>query len=270
MTRPPSRAQRGLFPALLRHWRHARGMSQLDLAVAADVSSRHVSFLETGRAKPSELMVLRLAAALGVPLRDRNTMLVAAGFAEAFDEPAPDALGPAIRDALDRMLATHEPFPMVVMNSTYDVLRQNQAATTLLSRFVAEPARLTPPINAFRLLFDPRLARPFVCDWERVAHGLLAALVVESLGRPHDEALSDLIRGLHEYDGVPDTWRQPEPRPAAATFELVLERGALRLAFLTTVTRFNAPANVTLEELRIESYFPLDEATEAACRALAG
>lgn len=266
------RKKRGLFPALLKHWRGARGMSQLDLALAADVSARHVSFMETGRAKPSADMVLRVAAALAVPLRDRNTMLTAAGFEEMFDEPDLHAgLSPAVSHALDRMLATHEPFPMAVMDRHYNVLRTNDAATRMMQRIIAEPEALGMPINVFRVLFDPRLARPFVRNWEKVAHGLIAALHIESLQHPNDEGLSDLLRALHEYPDVPESWRQPDPRrPAAATFTVVFERDDLHLAFLTTVTRFNAPTNITLEELRIESYFPMDDATEATCRRLAG
>jgi transcriptional regulator with XRE-family HTH domain len=265
------RKNAGLFPALLKHWRGSRGMSQLDLALAADVSARHISFMETGRAKPSEEMVLRLGAALAMPLRDRNAMLTAAGHPEVFDEPpVDDGLSPAIGHALDRMLATHEPFPMVVMDRHYDVLRTNDAGTRMMSRILAEPQALGTPINAFRVLFDPRLARPFIQDWERVAHGLIASLYMESLQHPGDEGLAELIRSLHEYPNVPEAWRQPDPsRPVDAAFSVVFERDDLHLAFLTTVTRFNAPTNITLEELRIESYFPLDDETEAVCRALA-
>src|SRR5262249_53026664 len=156
-----------LFPALLRHWRTRRGHSQLDLALAADVSSRHLSFLETGRAQPSREMVLRLAATLQVPLRDQNALLRAAGFADEFAEP--DANGgppPSIAGAIERMLAQHEPFPLTVLDRGYTVLRANEGGTRILSRFVLDPAALGSPPNVFALLFDPRLARPFVVDWE--------------------------------------------------------------------------------------------------------
>lgn len=260
----------GLFPAILKHARRSRGMSQLDLALTAEISARHLSFLETGRARPSEDMVLRLGAALAMPLRDRNAMLVAAGFSEAFDEPDLErGFSPAVASTLERMLAAHEPFPMVVMNRHYDVLCTNRGASRMLTRIIAEPEALGVPINAFRILFDPRLARPFVRNWEQVAHGLIAALHLESLQRPSDEGLGDLLRSLLEYPGVPEAWRQPVPRAADAIFTVVLERDDLHLGFVTTVTRFNAPANVTLEELRIESYFPIDEATERTCRRLA-
>src|SRR5437899_2869377 len=128
-----ARSETRLFPALLRHWRTRRGLSQLDLAVAGDVSSRHVSFLETGRAQPSREMVLRLGATLNVPLRDQNDMLRAAGFDEAFTEPPLDGgLSPGIARAIDRMLAQHEPYPMTVLDRRYNVLRTNEGATRLL------------------------------------------------------------------------------------------------------------------------------------------
>jgi len=260
----------GLFPALLKYWRGASGISQLDLALSADVSARHVSFMETGRAQPSREMVLRLGAALCVPLRDQNAMLHAAGFEDAFSEPRLDGelTGP-VAQAVERMLAQQEPFPMVVMDRHYNVLRTNAAATALLGHFVLEPAALGESINAFRMLFDPRLARPFVVDWERCARGLLANLHREALQHPGDRGLSELVAALLEYPEVPEAWRQPDfSQPNAATFTVRFKRDALDMAFLTTVTTFNAPRNVTLEELRIESYFPLDEATERACREL--
>jgi transcriptional regulator with XRE-family HTH domain len=260
-----------VFPALLRHWRSRRGLSQLDLAVAAEVSSRHVSFLETGRAQPSREMVLRLGATLDVPLRDQNEMLRAAGFPPEFGEPSVhDGLPAAIAQAIERMIAVHDPFPITVLDRGYDVLRVNDCGARLLSRFVAEPERMPARINVFHLLFDPRLVRPFVADWERVAHGMVARLHREALARASDTALGALLRVLLEYPGVPEAWRQPDfSTPSEPTLTVRLRRDELDLSFLTTVTAFNAPGNVTLDELRIESYFPLDRATEQACLRLA-
>lgn len=260
-----------LFPALLKYWRGLRGMSQLDLALAADVSSRHVSFMETGRAQPSRDMVLRLGATLDVPMREQNAMLRAAGLPEAFEEPRLGAeLDPSVSHALERMLAQHEPFPMVVMNRGYDVLRTNRGAQRLLSLMIADGSAVTPPLNAFRVLFDPRLLRPFVCDWERVAHAMLSRLHREALHRPEDGALSELCEALLDYPDVPESWRQPDfSQPSQAAFSVRLRRDDLELAFLTAMTTFSAPQNITLEELQIESYFPLDDVTEAACRRLA-
>jgi transcriptional regulator with XRE-family HTH domain len=264
------RQNAGLFSVLLRHHRTRRGLSQLDLALAADVSSRHVSFLETGRAKPSREMVLRLGATLGVPLRDQNVMLGAAGFQAEFDPPgdAP-ALPPAVEQAVGRMMRQQEPFPLVVVDRLYDVVRANDGATRLIARLTVDPAALAPPLNAFRLLFDPRLCRPFVVEWERTARALLSRLHREALDRPNDEGLRSLVDSLFDYPDVPRSFRQPDfSLPSEPTLTLRLRRNGLELAFLTTLTVFNAPQSVALEDLRIESYFPLDDATELACRTL--
>ncbi len=260
-----------LFSALLRHWRTRRGMSQLDLAVTADVSSRHVSFLETGRAQPSREMVLLLGAALEIPLRDRNVLLASAGFPRAFEEPSLEQGMPsAVGQAIDRMLAHHEPFPMVVMTRTYDVLRANRAAHRILASMALDASAMGVPPNLMRAIFDPRATRTFVVDWERTARLLLSRLHRESLARPSDAALGSLLRALVEYPGVPEDFRRPDvAAPTEPTFTLRLQRGDLRLAFLTTVTAFDAPQNITLEEIRIESYFPLDDATVAACERAA-
>jgi transcriptional regulator with XRE-family HTH domain len=265
------RGDDGLFQALLRHHRKQRGSSQLDLALAADISARHLSFLETGRARPSREMVLRLGATLGLTLRERNRLLEAAAFSPEFAEPSFDeALPPTIENAIERMMAQQEPFPLTVLTRRYDVVRANAAAMRVIRRFTLRPEALGTPLNPFRLLFDPRLARPFVLDWERVAQGFLARLHRESLARRDDEALSDLIRTLVEYPGVPERFRRPDlSQTVDPTLTFRLRRDDLELGFLTTMTVFNAPQNITLEEMTIESYFPLDEATAEACRLLA-
>src|SRR5215831_18779875 len=149
-----------LFPALLRHFRTRRGLSQLDLALAADVSARHVSFLETGRAQPSREMVLRLGATLGLSLRDQNALLRAAGFEAQFAEPGlSDGMPESVTRAIARMLAQQEPFPMVVLDRCYNVLQRNEATRRLLSRTIADPSALPARPNMLRVLFDPRLAR---------------------------------------------------------------------------------------------------------------
>ena len=261
----------GLYSALLKYWRGLRGMSQLDLALAADVSARHVSFLETGRAQPSEEMLLRLAANLDVPLREQNAMLRAAGFDELFEEPSIDhEVDQAIAFALERMFAQHEPFPMMAMNRRYDVLRTNHAAGRLATLLIADPTAVATPLNAFRLLFDPRLARNYIVGWKHAGQALLSRLHREALHRPEDEGLAALVEELLSYPDVPAEWRQPDfSIPNDATYSFKFKKGDLELAFLTTVTTFSAPNNITLEELQIESYFPLDQATEDACRKLA-
>ena len=265
------RVRSEVFQALLRHWRSRRGLSQLDLAIAAEVSSRHVSFLETGRAQPSREMVLRLGATLSLPLRDQNEMLRAAGFEDAFSEPNVDEMPSPIARAIERMLAQHEPFPMIVLDRQYDVVQNNDGANRMLASMIADPSALPSRLNVFHALFDPRLVRQFVVDWDRVAHALVSRLHRETLSRPEDSALARLMRSLFEYPDVPESWRQPDfSVPSEPVLTLRLKRDELELAFLTMVTSFNAPQNVTLEELRIESYFPLDDVTARACETMGG
>ncbi len=259
----------GLFSALLKFWRGRRGLSQLDLALHAGVSSRHVSFLESGRAQPSEAMVRRLFGALDVPPRDRDDALRAAGF----DVPEPK-LGAAfplpIEDAITRILAAQEPYPAIVVTLGARVLRHNRAAEALFTDFVAEPSALVPPFDMFALVFDPALQRPFITNWESVARQMLARIQREALHRRGDElhALAERVLG---YPGVPAAWRTPDfAATVDPTFTIRLARGATKLAFLTTITAFSAPQSAPLEELRIECCFPLDEETRRHCEARFG
>lgn len=267
----PRKASR-LFPALLRYFRARRGLSQLDLAIAADVSARHVGFLELGRARPSREMVLRLSATLDLPLRDQNAMLEAADFPAEFPEPeAAHGLPAPIEQAIARMLLGHEPFPMVIMDRGYDVLRTNDAARRLVSLLVVDPDALPTPRNLLHLLFHPRLARASVIGWERTARALLGRLHREALAFPENAQLAGLLRALFEYPDVPLDFRLPDlSLPSDPAFALRLRVGRDDLAFLTTITAFSAPQSVTLDELRIESYFPLDDATASACERLRG
>ena len=260
-----------LFPALLKYWRGRRGMSQLDLALSADVSSRHISFMETGRSKPSEEMVLRLAATLDVPMREQNNLLRAAGFEPVFDErDLASGAPPEIRRVIERMMVQQEPYPMVVMNRAYDVLNMNAAAQRLLPRLVADPTALLPPVNAMKGLFDPAGFRPFIVDWEDGARMLLARLHREALHHPEDERLAELVEAILAFPDVPEEWRIPDfSRGSEPTFRVRLKRGDVELAFLTTMTVFSAPQNVTLDDVQIESYFPLDEETQRFCESLA-
>jgi transcriptional regulator with XRE-family HTH domain len=259
-----------MFRVLLRHHRQRRGMSQLDLSLAAEVSSRHVSFLETGRATPSRDMILRLAAALGLELREVNALLQAAAFPPVFTDSAPEQpWAPAIERVIARMLEQQEPYPMIVMNARCDVLRLNRAAALLLPRFVQDPTALGDKLNAMHGLFNPLLMRPYVEDWAQVAQFTLMYLQREALGRPVDSSIAQLVRELFSYPDVPRLWRELDfEMPPMAALEVGLLRDGERLRFLSTVTHFPAALDAGLAELRFESYFPADEATEARCRAL--
>jgi hypothetical protein len=216
-------------------------------------------------------MVLGLAASLDVPLRDQNVLLQSAGFAPAFAEPRlEDGLPVAIEKAIGRMFDQQEPFPMLLLNRRTDVLRMNHGALRLFQLAVLEPEALGPAPNVLRALFDPRLARTFIVDWERVAPQLLLTLHRDALAHPSDASLASLLRELLEYPDVPRSFRTPDlSMPVEPTLEFRFRRDDVELAFLTTLTVFSGPRNVTLEELHIESFFPLDDATARTCEALA-
>jgi len=258
-----------LFPALLKYWRGRSGLSQLDLALAADVSSRHLSYLETGRSKPSDAMVLRLFSTMGVPLRHQNEALVAAGFARRFDEPAPTDFPAPVRAAIAQMLHQQEPFPMTVLAADYRIVDRNAAADAVFSLVVADPARLASgPLDMVALIFDPALARDAFIDWPSTARRVLGRLQRELL-RTGDERLGALLDRALQYPGVDPAWRHPDDTDGVdATLEVRLQRGALKLGFLTTLTAFTSPGTVSLEEIRLESYFPLDDATRGFCTSL--
>jgi len=259
-----------VFAALLKYWRGHRGMSQLDLSLVAEVSSRHISFLETGRSNPSPEMVLVLAEALDIPMRDTNELLRAAGFEARYSEPGVDELmSGALGDAIETMLNHHEPFPMMVVDRLYRVVRCNTSGVKLFA--LADTDLVNgPPVNVLLLLFDPA-SREMIGDWERTAGTILRRLQREVLHRPHDTEMSELLGQLLDSPGVPEDWRQPDlTEPDEPMLGVEFRSGDISLNFLTTITEFNAPQNVTLEELRIESYFPLDDQTRQLCEQLLG
>ncbi len=250
-----------LFPALLKYWRVSRGLSQLDLALGADVSARHISFMETGRAQPSKDMILMLASHLQVPLRHQNELLSAAGFEPVFPEPSVEALLESpIGQVLRAMLNLHEPYPMVIMDRAYNLLLSNQAAKAILQSYVAEPSALSDCINMFELLYDPRLIRPYIRNWPSTARHLLSRLHREVLLHPHDQALTKLLERVLAYPDVPVAWKVPDfSELSTGSLGICIEKGETKLNFMTTMTRFSAPQNITLEEILIESYFPISE-----------
>ena len=258
-----------MLTALLKHYRRARGMSQLDLASAAEISPKHLSFLETGRAKPSREMVLRLGNTLGLSLRDQNSLLLAAGFSESFGETEIGGMSPAIHSALERMMAAQEPYPLVVFDGGYELRMLNHAAQRLLGSLVP-PDVLARQTNLLALCFDPEGVRPYIDNWEELARHLLNRLSREHLqtGR---ETLSLLQSRLLAYPDVPSDFRRLDlAAPIMPVFDVRFRYAGLTLSFMTTLTVFSSPRDVTLEELHIESYFPLDDQTEQACKLLAG
>jgi transcriptional regulator with XRE-family HTH domain len=244
-------------------------MSQLALALEANVSPRHVSFVETGRAQPSREMVLQLAAALDVPLRERNALLLAAGFAPLYKESPLDTPElRAVRRALDAILAKQEPYPAVVMNRRWDILTSNGAATRFFG-YLLDGREAPAPANVVRMMFNPRGLRPCVVDWETTAEALVRRVHRESLGGSRDEATSALLDEVLGYPDVPATWKQPSPdTPLVPVIPVAFAKDGRRFSFFSAVTTLGTPQDITLQELRIECFYPLDAATEENIRAV--
>lgn len=256
------------FGEMLRQWRKVRGVSQMDLALDAEVSARHVSFLETGRARPSREMVLVLASALTVPLRERNGLLVAAGFAPVYAEPRFAAAGAGpVQRAIAAILGQQEPFPAVVMNRCWDVVAANRAAGRLFGRLAPDLA--DAPANVLRMMFDPGRVRPFVVNWAEVAPQLIQRVHREAIGGVLDPATRAVLAEVLAL--APPELRRPElATPVVPVIPVHFRRDDLDLRFFSTVTTLGTAADVTAQELRIECFFPDDEVSERCARALLG
>ena len=270
MAQVGSQAPTTLGP-LLQYWRRTRNLSQLALATEANVSPRHLCFIETGRSKPSREMVLHLADALAVPLRERNAMLLAAGFAPTFRELTLDdrELAP-VRQAIDAILKQQEPFPAVVMNRHWDIVAANRAAT----RFFAMLLDGRTPHgagNILRMMFHPDGVRPQVANWEAVAHALVGRVQREALGGALDERGRQLLAEVLAYPGVPSRLASPDlAAPLVPVVPVSFTHRERTFNFFSAVTVLGTPQDITLQELRVESFFPLDEATADAARRLLG
>jgi transcriptional regulator with XRE-family HTH domain len=248
----------------LREWRQRRRLSQLDLALDAEISTRHLSFVETGRAQPSREMVLHLADQLEIPLRERNVILVAAGFAPVFPERRlDDPAMAAARRAVDIILAGHEPFPALVIDQRWNLVAANRAVAPLLVG--VDPELLTAPINVMRLALHPKgLASRTanLAEWRTHALDRLRRQVELTA----DPGLIELIDELKSYPTPPAPDRRPEDYGGVAVpFQLVTAEGGL-LSFFTTTTVFGTPVDITLAELTLETFFPADAATAEALR----
>ncbi|KQR78564.1 transcriptional regulator [Burkholderia sp. Leaf177] len=254
---------------LLRQWRSTRGKSQFDLSLDAGVSQRHVSFIESGRSAPSRQTLITLAQALDIPLRERNALLLAAGFAPVYSESAWNAEEmQSVTSALARMLKQHEPFPAVVMDRYWDVLLPNEAAPRFFNCFIDLSARASPR-NMLHLMFDPAGMRPFIANWDEVAKSLIQRVHREAVGRVIDDKTRDLLASLLAYPDVKTGWTSPEMLNAGPTtrtmpvipISFVIDGATLN--YFSMVTTVGTPQTVAAEELRIESLFPADDTTEA-------
>jgi transcriptional regulator with XRE-family HTH domain len=260
------------FGALLRQWRALRGMSQLALAGEARTTTRHVSFLETGRAMPSREMVIRLAEALDVPLRERNALLEAGGFASLYRQHGLDdaEIGP-IRRVIALLLESAEPFPAVAVDRAYDVVMTNAATTRLLGLFLRpdDMAALGKP-NLIRITFHPRGMHRFVQNWGEAGPVLLGRLHREAQRLPASDPLPRLLEEVMAYPGIPSDYQLPRvDRALPPVVALHLKRDEFEARLFGTITTVGTPQDVTLQELRIETFLPADAMTEELARRLA-
>jgi transcriptional regulator with XRE-family HTH domain len=252
---------------LLREWRQRRRMSQLDLACEAEISTKHLSFLETGRSTPSREMVLHLAEQLDVPLRARNALLNAAGYAPVYPErQLDDPAMAAARQAIDLVLAGHEPHPALAVDRHWCLAAANRAVTPLLTG--VDPALLRPPVNVLRVSLHPAGLAPRTVNLAEWRAHLLAGLrqQIEVSGDP---VLVDLLAELREYDvpaSAPPRIGTVDRAAVAVPFRLATDHGVL--SFLSTITVFGTPVDITLSELALECFYPADQATAEAMRRL--
>jgi transcriptional regulator with XRE-family HTH domain len=261
---PASRATATRFGRLLKEWRNRRGLSQLDLALAVRTSQRHLSFIESGRATPSRDMILRLSGAMDIPLRQQNALLLAAGYAPVWGErdlSAPDLA--MVNTALDCMLGQHEPYPAFVVDRRWNLLRANRGAIAL-TEFLLGPApsqSSAEPVNLAVALMSSEGLRPFLTNWTEVAHYFLRGVLADAQADGAPETLALLNRLL----ALPDVAALTEVPPPADTLAPVLpmlfRRRDRQISMFTTIATLGTPRDVTLQEVRIESFFPMDEAT---------
>jgi transcriptional regulator with XRE-family HTH domain len=257
------------FGILLKQWRDRRSFSQLDLAMSSQVSQRHISFLESGRAKPSQEMVLQLATVLEIPLRQQNLLLSAAGFAPIHTETdlsAPEMT--SVRKAIDLILRQHEPYPAFAVDRYWNLLLANQGATRLLDAFIAPDKLhrlfyLDGKINLMRVFFHPLGLRPSIVNWESCANHLLQRLHRETLIERDSDLSTMLLKELMSYPDVDRIWRTDlRTTQHALLLAIQFQREDLELQFFSTIATLGTPYDITLQELRIECLFPADEATE--------
>ncbi len=257
------------FGSLLKAWRAARRYSQLELASETQVSQRHLSFLESGRANPSRDMVLHLAQVLRVPLRERNDLLVAAGFAPLYPERALDDTGmAAIRQALETTLRHHEPFPALVVDRQWNIVLHNAAVDQLIG-LLGEPARVWKKVdpaggrNLMRLTLHPKGLQPLLVDWPGTATALLMRLQAEVQANPANTGLQELLVDLRALPGVPSTGHTAGAQSTiqVPVLTLRLRQGNATLEFFSMICSFGTALDLTADELRLELLFPIDDIT---------
>lgn len=262
------------FGSLLRDVRRARRLSQLDLALQADVSQRHLSFLESGRARPSREMVVQLAGALDLPLRERNRLLHTAGYAGIYPQRTLETADmQPVRAALDLMLRHHEPYPAVVVDRAWNLFMANEAMARLTSLSGDADAMWQRvcgdgPRNLFKLTFHAEGLRPLIANLDEIAPPFLARTAREALEHPE---VQDVLDEVLRYPGLPSKLRQIDLEASRLpVLPTHFRLGTMDLRMFTTLTTFGTPQDVTADELRVECFFPADEASAAILKGLAG
>lgn len=255
---------------LIKQWRERRRLSQLGLATEAGISARHLSFVETGRTRPSRDMVLHLSQALDVPPRARNELLTAAGYAPLYRETPLDAPELAqVKQALGFMLRQQEPYPAMVLDRQWNIVATNDAMGRVVGLLLDGDAAAAGAPNAMRLCFHPQGLRPAIVNWDDTAAALIQWLH-RDLIRTGDAEIRRLLDDLLAYPGVPRGWQTLDlDAPTAPFLAIEMRKGDARFSFFTLLASLGTPYDITLHELRIECFFPADAATAEALRRLA-
>ncbi|MCE9523363.1 MAG: helix-turn-helix transcriptional regulator [Alphaproteobacteria bacterium] len=258
------------FPQLLKTWRQKRRMSQLELALSSGVSQRHVSFLESGRAKPSRSMLLQLSETLEVPLRERNDWLTAAGFAPVFRaRPLDDPQMSQVMNAVRLMLSNHEPFPAIAIDRAWNIRLSNRPFEMLAAMMGGDVWTRVggPNRNLMRLFFHPNGIKPYVANWNAIAPLLWhrARREAEALA---GEEMKVVLAELAQHQDAETLWAA-EGASLVPVLPLEVEKDGARISLFTVIATFGTAQDITADELRIESFFPADEATEKLFRAAA-
>jgi transcriptional regulator with XRE-family HTH domain len=265
----------GRFSSLLKHWRNVRRLTQIELAVDANVSARHVCFLETGRAQPSREMVQLLGSALDLPLEERNALHVSAGFMPPYGEEglaAENLLADNlqhVRQALDFILRQQEPYPGIVIDGHWDVRMRNQASARLFKPFFASYQMESGLAdNAMHVVFHPKGLRQFIVNWDEFAGQMIQILHREVAGG--SRVAAQLLEEVMLYPGLSAEWRLPRnPAGSSPVMTMQLRKGDYRLAFFSTFTTLAMPTDAALQKLKIECFYPADDATAEKARQLA-
>ena len=265
MNKTDPRDSGGELGHMLRHWRNLRGKSQIELSLDTGVSQRHLSFIESGRSAPGRQTLMNIAQSLDVPLRDRNRLLLAAGFAPVYSEDAWNAREmDGITRALARVLRQHEPYPAVVMDRYWNVFMANESAPRFFNSFIDFGAR-PKPRNILHLMFDPAGMRPFIVNWRNASRGLIERVRREAVGHFMDDKTRDLLTALLAYPEIDrdvEVTDEVGQEPALPVIPLSFAKDGRVLNYFSMVSTVGTPQTIAAQELRVECMFPMDEMTE--------